>query len=256
MNFNPRFWHKRFSQQAGWTREVRRYIFRRLRIQEKDPVLEVGCGTGAVLQQLQKDGIRRIYGADIALPGLLFARGKSPYRRLLCADGVHLPLMSDHFEVCFCHYLLLWTADPVAILREMKRVTRPGGHLVLLAEPDYVQREDHPAQLQPLGELQNMALLAMGAQIDIGSRLRALMEEAGLGEIHVSMLKPATPHHRSEKDEALEWQVIAYDLQQLVELGHLQPERVEHYEELERNARQEGTRLLHIPTYFGWGRKS
>jgi ubiquinone/menaquinone biosynthesis C-methylase UbiE len=42
-------WHNRFLQQAGWTRDLRTYLFAQAGIERARRVLEVGCGTGAVL---------------------------------------------------------------------------------------------------------------------------------------------------------------------------------------------------------------
>ena len=253
MDFNPRFWHKRFTQQAGWTKEVRRYILQTLRVARTTPLLEVGCGTGAVLNQVYHDGCHRIFGADIAFPGLEFAHTHNPHLRLTCADGFHLPYREHRFTITLCHYFLMWVSDPMAVLREMKRVTRSGGYLVVLAEPDYAAREDEPVELRKLGELQNMALLAMGAHIDLGSQLRNFFEQLELADIHVSMLKPTTIHP-TPHDGSLEWQVIAYDLQQLVERGHLNQEQVESFRLQDEHAREESIRRLFIPTYFGWAK--
>lgn len=253
MDFNPRFWHKRFTQQAGWTKEVRRYILQTLRATRTTPLLEVGCGTGAVLNQIYRDGCHRSYGADIAFSGVEFARSHNPHLRMTCADGFHLPFRDRRFMITLCHYFLMWIPDPVAMLEEMKRVTRIGGHLVVLAEPDYISREDEPEELQKLGELQNMALLAVGAHIDLGGRLKDLLEEVQLTDIHVSMLKPASIHP-TQREALLEWQVIDLDLQQLVEQGHLRPDQVEYYHMQDERARATGSRRMFIPTYFGWAK--
>lgn len=254
MDFNPRFWHKRFTQQAGWTTEVRRYILQSLHVSSRTTLLEVGCGTGAVLHPIYREGLHHVYGADISLPGLQFAQKRNSHLRLLCANGLQLPFRDRRFHIALCHYFLLWVADPLAVLLEMKRVTRSGGYLVVLAEPDYARREDQPPALQKLGELQNMALLSMGARLDVGSHLHSLFEQLDLQDVHVSMLKPAASKQRDSKADSLEWQVIAYDLQHLVSQGHLTSDQVEYYHQLDTRARAAGSRLLHIPTYFGWAR--
>jgi len=198
--------------------------------------------------------LHHTFGVDISLPGLQFAQKRNSHLRLLCANGLHLPLRDNRFHIALCHYFLLWVPDPLAMLHEMKRVTRSGGYLVVLAEPDYAQREDQPSSLQKLGELQNMALLSMGAHLDVGSHLQSLFQQLNLQDVHVSMLKPAASKIPHLKSDSLEWQVIAYDLQHLVSQGHLTSDQVEHYHQLDTQARVEGNRLLHIPTYFGWAR--
>jgi len=55
-------WHKRFVQQAGWTGELRRYLFKRTGLQFARRVLEVGCGTGAILAGLETGAA--VHGLD------------------------------------------------------------------------------------------------------------------------------------------------------------------------------------------------
>ncbi|MCK7482052.1 MAG: class I SAM-dependent methyltransferase [Candidatus Moduliflexus flocculans] len=45
-------WHARYSQQAKWTRNLRAYIFDKIKLDDATRVLEVGCGTGAILSEL------------------------------------------------------------------------------------------------------------------------------------------------------------------------------------------------------------
>ncbi len=45
-------WHTRYTQQAKWTRDLRAYIFNKIKLNESNRVLEVGCGTGAILSEL------------------------------------------------------------------------------------------------------------------------------------------------------------------------------------------------------------
>jgi SAM-dependent methyltransferase len=253
VDFDPRFWHKRFTQQAGWTKEVRRYILQTLRANRATPILEVGCGTGVVLSQIYQDGCHHIFGVDIALPGLEFARNRNPHLRMSCADGLRLPFRDQRFSISLCHYFLLWVANPSAVLAEMKRVTRSGGHVIVLAEPDYQNRQDEPWELHKLGQLQNMALLSLGANLSMGSQVRSLFEQLQLQDIHISMLKPA-PAHPSPREDEMEWQVLESDLQHLVDQGAISPEQVENFRLQDEWARLAGTRKLFIPTYFGWAK--
>ena len=61
-------WHKRFVQQAAWTRELRLYLFKRAGMPVARRVLEVGCGTGAILSGLTTRAV--VHGLDRELARL------------------------------------------------------------------------------------------------------------------------------------------------------------------------------------------
>ena len=60
-------WHSRYQQQAGWTRAMRHFIFRRLDLQPGKRVLEIGCGTGAITSDLAAS-----FPAEFLWPGYQF----------------------------------------------------------------------------------------------------------------------------------------------------------------------------------------
>lgn len=105
---------------------------------DRDPVkvAEFGCGYGrfaSMLLPLLAAGSSYV-GFDSA--GALISKGKeifakSPYKTsFLRADACHAPLRGDLFDVTICHLVLMHLSDPERVLREMIRVTRPGGLVV------------------------------------------------------------------------------------------------------------------------------
>jgi ubiquinone/menaquinone biosynthesis C-methylase UbiE len=162
-------WHKRYVQQAGWTSELRNYLFKRAGLSGARRVLEVGCGSGAILSGLVTGAA--IHGLDREPDCLAEAHRYAAQANLACADALHLPYGGSVFDITFCHFLLLWVGDPLQALREMKRVTRPGGSILALAEPDYSARVDKPEELAVLGRWQAESLRRQGADPAVGSRL-------------------------------------------------------------------------------------
>ncbi len=128
--------------------------------------------------------------------------------------GERLPFPSAAFGLTCCHFLLLWVADPLAVLLEMKRVTTPGGEVLCLAEPDYGGRIDYPEGLSELGALQEQALRAQGANTRVGRRLRELLHQAGLTNVEAGVLGGEwADEQRSTHDQRdLEWRTLADDL--------------------------------------------
>lgn len=102
-------------------------------------VLDVGAGSGLMALALAERGAAEVVGVDVS-PGMLeraeFLRlNSSPevaarvYYRL--ADASSLPIADDRFEVVVCRMLLNHTRHPGRILRELVRVLRPKGTLIL-----------------------------------------------------------------------------------------------------------------------------
>ena len=175
------FWHKRYTQQVRWTLETRRYIFDCIGAHPSHRILEVGCGSGAVLSSLKEDGVKNTFGIDKDLHALEL----SNIKKVTNADALKLPFSQASFDICLCHFLLLWIADPLAALNEMKRVAKPGGWVLALAEPDYGGRIDFPPELEALGNAQSRALQSQCADISVGRKLRGLFTDCGLENIRV-----------------------------------------------------------------------
>ena len=187
-------WHTRYTQQANWTRELRSYIFERTGLQNAKRVLEVGCGTGAILSALPKGP--EIHGLDIEHAALIECGRHAPGARRLQGNALNLPYPDRSFDIVYSHFLLLWVRDPMKALQEMKRVAKRDGYIIAFAEPDYLQRVDAPEELIPLGRWQTDALRRQRADPGLGARLADLFHQAGItiletGQIQDSGYEPS-----------------------------------------------------------------
>ena len=239
-------WHRRYLQQAGWTCELRLYLFDRAGLAHADKVLEVGCGTGAILGEISSRA--SLHGLDLDASALSQCRVHASTASLICGDARDLPYPDEIFDIVYCHFLLLWIKDPLQALREMKRVTRPGGHVLALAEPDYTARLDQPDELAVLGQWQTASLRQQGADPGCGARLAELFFQAGI-EINETGTIRAPEKIRMAAERESEWAVIEYDL-----AGFVTDKEIQKMKALDKQAWEGGERLLHIPTYFAWGR--
>lgn len=239
-------WHARYLQQARWTRDLRAYLFERAGLAGARRVLEVGCGTGAILQTLETPAA--IHGLDLNRDTLAHCRRNTPHACLAQGDALSLPYAGATLDITYCHFLLLWVGDPLQALREMKRVTRTGGHVLALAEPDYTARIDKPDELAILGQWQTEALQRQGADPAVGRRLADLFFRAGIEIVETG---PITAAERppSPQERQIEWAVTESDLAGLVSRDDLR-----RLKQLDEAAWARGERTLHVPTYFAWGR--
>ncbi|HWQ47055.1 MAG TPA: methyltransferase domain-containing protein, partial [Longilinea sp.] len=205
-------WHRRYLQQAAWTQAARQYLFEKAGISHCSKVLEVGCGTGAIIQDFQKYPGIQVTGVDFQYQCCQFTKTDNPIARVITANGLHLPFQDHSFDLTFCHFFLLWCGHPEGALREMARVTKTGGSILLLAEPDHEHRIDLPKELHAVGEKQTASLSSQGADVSIGSRLGEWLYAAGINVNLVGLLSSEWAPKPPGQDFDLEWQIIFQDL--------------------------------------------
>lgn len=236
-------WHTRYLQQAAWTRDLRTYLFDKAGLADARRVLEVGCGTGAILRELKSPA--SLHGLDLEPASLVECRIHASAASLTRGDAHSLPYPDQSFDIVYCHFLLLWVRDPLQVVNEMARVGRA---VLVLAEPDYSQRVDEPAALKQLGKWQTEALVRRGANPSFGARLAETFYQAGIQLIETGPIQSAEKKRSAEEWEN-EWAVIQADLAESVS-----GEDIQKMKALDEEARRSGERVLHVPTYFAWGK--
>lgn len=156
-------------------------------------VLDIGCGPGTItadLASLVPEG--HVTGVDHA-PGILEqARATAAERGLdnvdfAVADVHALDYPDDTFHVVHAHQVLQHVGDPVPALREMYRVTRPGG-LVAARDSDYPAMAWYPRTpgMDKWLDLYLRVARAGGGSPDAGRRLKSWASQAGCADITAS----------------------------------------------------------------------
>ena len=238
-------WHTRYTQQATWTRDLRAYLFEKAGLNQARRVLEVGCGTGAILRELVTPAL--LHGLDLNPAVLAECRIHAPKASLVHGNTLSLPYLDATFEIVYCHFLLLWVRNPLQALVEMKRVTKSGGYIIAFAEPDYSNRIDKPDELVQLGKWQTESLERQGADPGFGVRLAESFFQAGV-TINETGTIQGLEKEPSPGEWEIEWAVIESDL-----AGFVAGEDIQKMKQLDQQARVRGERVLHVPTYFAWG---
>ncbi|MDR1295153.1 MAG: demethylmenaquinone methyltransferase [Bifidobacteriaceae bacterium] len=114
----------------GRDRRWRRATLAALCIIPGDRVLDLAAGTGASTVALADCGAD-VVAVDISAGMLIEARGRGAVRDAIVGDGEHLPFADGVFDAVTISFGLRNVADSPAVLRELARVTRPGGRLVV-----------------------------------------------------------------------------------------------------------------------------
>ncbi|WP_338702134.1 class I SAM-dependent methyltransferase [Streptomyces sp. Q6] len=149
-------------------------------------ILDIGCGPGTItadLAALVPDG--HVVGADHAAGILDQARATAAERGLTnveftTADVHALDWPDDTFCVVHAHQVLQHVGDPVLALREMRRVTKPGG-IIAVRDSDYAAMTWYPQSpgMTRWLDLYRRVARANGGEPDAGRRLKSWALEAG-----------------------------------------------------------------------------
>jgi SAM-dependent methyltransferase len=164
---------------------LRELIATRLHGMQNLHLLDVGCGVGE-FHPLLRGMFGRVCGADVSAASIAQARIRNPEVQYEAYVGEALPYDSATFDlsiaICVLHHVL--PPQRVGLLREMRRVVRPGG-LVCLIEHN------------PLNPLTRLAVARCEFDRDAvllhAGRTRALMADAGLHDTrsHYFLLLPS-----------------------------------------------------------------
>jgi SAM-dependent methyltransferase len=241
-------WHDRFLQQARWTIAIRQSLYQRANLASARRVIEIGSGTGVLTGELVGYTRAVSFGLEIDPDRLQQAKKFDPRTRFIAGDAYHTPFSSQQFDLAFCHYFLLWASQPVDAIREMRRLTRHGGSVLALAEPDYGGRIDYPTPLEQIGLMQIESLRRQGADPYIGRKLADFFHQAGLIQVETGVLGGLWTQTEDVASLQSEWDTLAQDLQltgETVDLPFLKA--------MDIDARQSGKRILFVPTFYAWG---
>jgi ubiquinone/menaquinone biosynthesis C-methylase UbiE len=147
--------------------ELRRQIIP----QARGVVLEIGIGPGFNLAHYDPDKVTKVIGVD---PEHAFADlaqkqvNASPVPvEIVTAPGERIPLADDTADTAVLTYTLCSVQDPLAVLREIRRVLKPGGRLLFL---EHGRSDDAPVaawqdRLNPFWNL-----ISCGCQINRDTR--------------------------------------------------------------------------------------
>ncbi|GAA2412314.1 methyltransferase domain-containing protein [Streptomyces glaucosporus] len=156
-------------------------------------VLDVGCGPGTItadLAALVAPG--EVTAVDASGDVLEEARATAAGRgltnvRFARADVLALDFPDGSFDVVHAHQLLQHVADPVAALREMRRVCRPGG-VVAARDSDYAAMAWYPEVpgLDGWLDLYRRVARGNGGEPDAGRRLLSWARAAGFPDSDIT----------------------------------------------------------------------
>ncbi len=180
------------------SRSLEPYVHAQIDFADCRHILEIGCGVGAQMAILLRRWPRlKITGVDRTEPQIARARRHlkdnigAGRATLHAADGASLPFADHSFDGAFICWVLEHAQNPVALLKESRRVIKPGASLYCTEVFNsglyvYPPRPAIAAYWQAFNRYQR----ELRGDPDIGVRLANLALAAGFAEIELHHLSP------------------------------------------------------------------
>jgi SAM-dependent methyltransferase len=161
-------------------------------------IADFGCGPGMMSRLLAclTGPTGRVTGIDLHAAQLeqaraLCAKDELSNTEFIEADACNTGLPSGKFDLVYCRFLLLHLPDPAACLREMWRVLKPGG-IVVVEDGDLASAESIPATaLNAFSDLFSRLGPIRGVDYSLANRLPQLVMDAGFAGVGLRVHQPA-----------------------------------------------------------------
>jgi demethylmenaquinone methyltransferase/2-methoxy-6-polyprenyl-1,4-benzoquinol methylase len=170
----------------GQDRRWRRDVISAVDPQRGELVLDLAAGTGTSSQPFADRGAT-VVPCDFSLGMLKVGKKARPALPFTAGDGTRLPFADDTFDAVTISFGLRNIVDPVAGLREMRRVTRPGGRLVVCEFSHPTYRPLRTAYLEYLMKALPAIARAVSSSPDayvyLAESIRAWPDQQGLADL-------------------------------------------------------------------------
>jgi SAM-dependent methyltransferase len=173
---------------AGLNRMTNAAFIRFLDVAPRSRVLEVGSGLGILANEVAAAAADvHVAGVELSAQQLAVAR-PAPRVTFTQGDAHSLDFPDESFDLVYARYLLEHVTDPDRVLREMRRVTKPGGRVAVCENDVSLLRFDPPC---PAFERAWDSFIRFQATLGgdglIGRRLFGLFRHAGLTDVELSV---------------------------------------------------------------------
>jgi 2-polyprenyl-3-methyl-5-hydroxy-6-metoxy-1,4-benzoquinol methylase len=117
----------RFSQVSRAQQIIRNHLQSRI----TGNFLDVGCATGYLLAEIQKQTKWNVYGVELVTKAAIFAKEKLHLEQVQNTDLHSANYPSEFFDVIHISEVMEHVADPYALLAECRRILKPDGFFLL-----------------------------------------------------------------------------------------------------------------------------
>jgi ubiquinone/menaquinone biosynthesis C-methylase UbiE len=242
-----------------WPKELR--CLKQFGLTDGMRVLECGSGPGYFIKKMLSE-FPTLHATGVEIDPFLVARSKEelakfgPDRhRVLEGSILAIPFENDTFDFVMARLVLEHLPDPVAAAREMRRVLKPDGKVVVIDNDFDLHLRSYPEipELRDLYEAYCSARVAQGGNPRIGRQLPVVLAEAGFSEVDLEIV---VSHNRLVGDHAFLRSEGSGIPAQLVKEGYLSRHVLDRLADRWHKALQQPDHCLIRQLYVAAGLKS
>ena len=245
---NEELWDMHLSRQFGWTKDLRKMLYEKVKMDSHKKILDVGCGVGLIAKEVYDLFGCEVHGVDVNEKLVEKAKKRFPEGHLVVSDAIKMPFEDNTFDCTMCHFLLMWVKVPGKVIEEMIRVTKPGGFILCASEPDYGGKIDYPDDYNAVAATVR-AIQHEGADPFFGRKLKAMMSFQGL--------KPEMGVWANLWDDETmkrEFEHI-WKFSEITAKGAMMKNWVKMIKERDQQALEKGERVTLLPLFWGIANK-
>jgi ubiquinone/menaquinone biosynthesis C-methylase UbiE len=161
-------------------------------------VADFGCGVGVMTRMLAEivGPAGWVTGVDVDPGQLAEARAWCDQAglkntRFVRSDATRTPLSRESYDLVYCRFLLLHLPDPMACLREMRDVLKPGG-IIVVEDGDLTSATSvPPSAMNAFADLFGRFGTLRGLNYSLERNLYHMLVRAGFSAVHVRIHQPA-----------------------------------------------------------------
>jgi ubiquinone/menaquinone biosynthesis C-methylase UbiE len=171
--------------------ECHRFSFEKL----EHPVLDVGCGDGFVAHMAFGEILEA--GIDLDPQEVVLAEKSGSYRKAVCASATEIPFPDRSFKTVVSNCVMEHIPDIDLALREIRRVLKPKGRLMITVPSEQFNRSYFRQRLEKIGlsglgkwYIDKLNLVFKHFHVDDSKTWETRMEKAGLKVITIDYIIP------------------------------------------------------------------
>jgi len=146
-------------------KSVRNFLYKEVKIAQFDKILDLGAGDLRISKEISQNIRKPVFALDLKTPSkipenIIFVEG----------NALNLPFRSHTFDAVAASFFFVWIKEIDKAVKEIKRVLKRNGVLIVLSEPLYKKRVCHPES--KFNELYTKGLLKLGADFEVEETLK------------------------------------------------------------------------------------